>query len=100
MAETLLDKLITWHHHLHAHPERSQKEHTTLAFVPEKRTGLGIPITPGVGGCGIVARLRRDGSDRSVGLRTAGRHRRAANARDRHTALCLDHARRDACLRP
>jgi hippurate hydrolase len=69
MDQALLDRLIAWRHHLHAHPELSQEEHATAAFVQARLTELGIPFTAGVGGLGIVATLQRPGSDRSVGLR-------------------------------
>ncbi|MGE0723533.1 MAG: amidohydrolase [Alphaproteobacteria bacterium] len=69
MDQMLFDTLRAWRRHLHAHPELSQCEHRTAAFVRERLDGLAIPYAAGVGGEGIVATLRRGGGDRSVGLR-------------------------------
>jgi amidohydrolase len=65
----LHDKLTAWRRHLHAHPELGRQEKATSAFVQEKLTELGVPFAAGVGGHGVVATLRRGGSERSVGLR-------------------------------
>lgn len=69
MDSTLLAKLKTWRHHLHAHPELSQQESKTSAFVAACLGELGVPFTSGVGGNGIVATLQRGAGGRSVGLR-------------------------------
>jgi hippurate hydrolase len=69
MDADFLAKLTGWRRHLHAHPELSEREHGTAAFVQEKLSELGIPFETGIGGVGIVATLRRPGSNRSVGLR-------------------------------
>ena len=61
--------LTGWRRHLHAHPEVSLQERATAAFVAERLRELGIPFAAGVGGHGVVATLRRGGSNRSVGLR-------------------------------
>ncbi|MGE0719206.1 MAG: amidohydrolase [Alphaproteobacteria bacterium] len=68
MDATLLETLKGWRRHLHAHPELSQQERATAAFVRDRLTELGIPFAAGVGGEGIVATLAR-GAGRSVGLR-------------------------------
>ncbi len=69
MDRHLHDTLTAWRRHLHAHPELGRHEKATSAFVQEKLTELGVPFTAGVGGYGVVATLRRGGSERSVGLR-------------------------------
>jgi hippurate hydrolase len=69
MDSTLLAKLKAWRHHLHAHPELSQQESETSAFVAACLGELGVPFTSGVGGRGIVATLQRGAATRSVGLR-------------------------------
>jgi len=69
MHPDLLQKLTAWRRHLHAYPELSGHESGTAAFVREKLTEFGIPFEAGIGGAGIVATLRRPGSNRSVGLR-------------------------------
>jgi hippurate hydrolase len=65
----LHETLTTWRRHLHAHPELGRYEKATSAFVQEKLTELGVPFTAGVGGHGVVATLKRGGSERAVGLR-------------------------------
>jgi len=66
MDQALLDKLTTWRRHLHAHPELSQQESRTAAFVQERLTEFGVPFVASVGGAGIVATLWRDGGKRSA----------------------------------
>jgi amidohydrolase len=69
MDTDLIAKLTQWRHHLHAHPELSEHETGTAAFVQTKLAELGIPFVAGVGGAGVVATLSRPGSNRTVGLR-------------------------------
>ena len=69
MDPALAETLTAWRRHLHAHPEVSLQERETAAFVCAKLTELGIPFEAGIGGHGVVATLRRGGSNRSVGLR-------------------------------
>jgi amidohydrolase len=65
----LHETLTAWRRHLHAHPELGRHEKVTSAFVQEKLTELGVPFTADVGGHGVVATLKRGGSERKVGLR-------------------------------
>ena len=69
MDTELLSRLTQWRRYLHAHPELSEHETGTAAFVQEKLTEIGIPFVAGVGGAGVVATLSRPGSNRTVGLR-------------------------------
>jgi hippurate hydrolase len=64
----LLVSARQWRQHLHRHPELSGHESATVAFVGARLTEMGIP-NEAVGNHGIVARLHRPGSNRSVGLR-------------------------------
>ena len=64
-----VDALTAWRHHLHAHPELSNQESETAAFVRARLAELGVAFTAGVGGHGVVATIRRGHSNRSVGLR-------------------------------
>lgn len=59
----------TWRRHLHQHPELGFAEHETSAFVAVTLTNLGIEVTSGIGGTGVVGSLRRGTSARAVGLR-------------------------------
>lgn len=63
--------LVEWRHHLHAHPELSNREVNTQAFIVERLTEAGVDeIHQGIAGHGVVAILRggRDG-DRMAALR-------------------------------
>lgn len=64
-----IEEVARWRRHLHANPELSGQEAETAAFVSRKLTELGIAHETGIGGHGVVARLHRPGSNRSVGLR-------------------------------
>jgi amidohydrolase len=61
--------LTAWRRHLHAHPELSNQESETAAFVGARLAELGVAFTAGIGGHGVVATIRRGHSNRSVGLR-------------------------------
>ncbi|WP_172294463.1 amidohydrolase [Pseudoruegeria sp. HB172150] len=69
MTSDLLTRVTEWRHHLHAHPELSSHEAETGAFISARLTEMGIEHETGIGGHGVVARLHRPGSNRSVGLR-------------------------------
>ncbi|WP_246684790.1 amidohydrolase [Mesorhizobium sp. B2-7-1] len=65
----LVERAAGWRRHLHAHPELSGQEASTASFVSEQLSALGIEHETGIGNHGIVATIRRPGSNRSVGLR-------------------------------
>lgn len=69
MPDGFASQLASWRHYLHSHPELSCKEAGTAAFVCARLDELGIPYEAGIGGHGVVATLKRGGSNRSVGLR-------------------------------
>ncbi|VTU39100.1 M20 aminoacylase family protein [Variovorax sp. PBL-E5] len=54
---------------LHAHPELGFAEHRTAGIVAERLREWGWEVTTGIGGTGVVGRLRRGHSERMVGLR-------------------------------
>src|SRR5689334_6588874 len=68
MDETLAQTLTGWRRHLHAHPGLTLHESETAAFVAARLREMGVEVTEGVGGNGVVGTLRR-GGNRSVGLR-------------------------------
>ena len=49
------DALTAWRRHLHAHPELSNQESETAAFVRARLAELGVALTAGGGGPGVVA---------------------------------------------
>lgn len=73
MDASLAKTLTGWRRHLHANPGLTLHEGPTAAFVAEKLRAMGVTVTEGVGGHGVVGTIRRGGSggssNRSVGLR-------------------------------
>ncbi|MCJ2182952.1 M20 family metallopeptidase [Novosphingobium sp. 1949] len=65
----LLPDLIALRRDIHAHPELAYAEHRTAALVATALEELGLEVTRGVGGTGVVGVLRRGTSPRSIGLR-------------------------------
>src|SRR5919202_7044963 len=68
MNDTLAQTLTAWRRHLHAHPGLTLQEGETAAFVAARLREMGVEVTEGVGGHGVVGTIRR-GGNRSVGLR-------------------------------
>lgn len=58
MARTVEREVIAWRHHIHAHPELSNQEEHTAAYVADHLRGLGIEVRTGVAGHGVVGLLR------------------------------------------
>lgn len=53
--------VITWRHHLHQHPELSNRETKTAAYIVERLKDMGFAdtdIQQNIGGTGIIATLR------------------------------------------
>ncbi len=72
LAEGILDlqaEMQAIRRDLHAHPELRFEEHRTAQVVAEKLAAWGYEVTAGIGGTGVVGRLRRGTSGRALGLR-------------------------------
>ena len=69
VATELRDKMITWRHALHKHPETGFEEHKTSDYVASVLTDLGYEIHRGIGGTGIVASLESGDGKKAIGLR-------------------------------
>lgn len=65
----LRDRMEEWRHDLHRYPELGFEETRTAALVSRELRDLGLEVHEGVGGTGVVAVLRKGGSDRAIGLR-------------------------------
>ena len=65
----LLPALTALRHDLHAHPELAFAEHRTAGIVAAALRELGLEVTEGIGGTGVVGVLRAGTGGRSVGLR-------------------------------
>lgn len=60
---------IDLRHRIHRHPELGFEETLTSALVAEKLREWGYDVTTGLGGTGVVGRLRRGDSDKALGIR-------------------------------
>ncbi|MCB2046864.1 MAG: amidohydrolase [Novosphingobium sp.] len=67
--ERLLPDIVALRRDIHAHPELAYEEHRTAGIVVAALRDLGLEVTEGIGGTGVVASLRKGQSSRSIGLR-------------------------------
>lgn len=67
--EQFAERLKTWRHQIHAHPEAAFEETETARFVADKLEEFGFEVVRGVGGTGVVATLRCGNAERVIGLR-------------------------------
>ena len=72
-------EIAGWLHDLHRHPELGFEEKRTAAFVASQLRDLGLEVTTGIGGTGVVGVLRKG--------RTKGTHVRAIGLRAELDAL-------------
>ncbi|MEU0499566.1 amidohydrolase [Nocardia sp. NPDC005998] len=70
-AAELADQVIQWRHHLHQHPELSNRESNTAALIADHLRSLGLDeVRTGIAGHGIVGVLRGGAAgDRTIALR-------------------------------
>lgn len=52
------DQVVAWRRHIHQHPELSNREYKTAAYVAEHLKKLGLEVQTGVGKTGVVALLK------------------------------------------
>ncbi|MEO6876900.1 MAG: amidohydrolase, partial [Gemmatimonadaceae bacterium] len=62
-------KVVAWRHDIHQHPELSFQETRTAALVAAHLRSLGLEVTTGVGGNGVIGVLRGGHPGPVVGLR-------------------------------
>jgi hippurate hydrolase len=67
--DDLLPSLVALRRDLHAHPELAFEERRTAGTVAAALRLLGLQVTEGVGGTGVIGSLRHGSSPRAVGLR-------------------------------
>lgn len=63
------DEILQIRRTIHSNPELSYKENETASLVAKKLRSLGIAVTMGVGGTGVVGLLRGAKNGKVVGLR-------------------------------
>ena len=106
----LLPEMIGLRHQIHQHPELAFEEHATSDLVAERLTHWGYEVQRGLGGTGVVGRLRQGSGGKCIGIRAdmdalpivevtglayASRHHGKMHAcgHDGHTATLLAAAR-------
>ena len=63
------DELTALRRRIHQHPELSHKEVETSKLVADKLKSFGYEVTEGVGGTGVVGRLKVGSGTKSIGIR-------------------------------
>ncbi|MDQ3363263.1 MAG: M20/M25/M40 family metallo-hydrolase, partial [Actinomycetota bacterium] len=58
LAPSLQEKMTERRRYLHQRPELSFREHDTSRWVGERLRELGVDVTEGVGGNGVVGRIK------------------------------------------
>lgn len=66
---TLRSRMEEWRHYLHRNPELSQAEFNTASYIADALRSMGILVTGGVGGTGVVGTLKCGDGPRILGLR-------------------------------
>jgi len=62
-------QLTTWRHHLHGIAETAFNEHKTAEYIAEQLRLLGLEVTTGIGGTGVIGTLKRGSGKKTIGLR-------------------------------
>ena len=68
-VDAIYDEVVALRRHIHMHPELSNEERETMAFVSDYLTRLGIPHETHVGGYGIVAHIGDPKADFAIAIR-------------------------------
>lgn len=70
-ARDVADEVVRWRHHVHQHPELSNREVKTAAYIADHLTSLGLDeVRTGIAGHGVVGILRGGKpGDRVIALR-------------------------------
>lgn len=68
-ADTLLPALIAFRRDIHAHPELAYNEYQTAEKITAALLALGLEVSTGIGGTGVVATLKQGTSGKTIGLR-------------------------------
>ena len=63
------EELTALRHRIHQNPELSHREVETARLVAGKLTAWGYEVTPGIGGTGVVGRLKVGSGTRRIGIR-------------------------------
>ena len=69
LAEDVEAKVIEWRHHLHEHPELSNREFKTAEYITAHLKSLGLEVQTGVAKTGVVAVLKGGNAGPVIALR-------------------------------
>lgn len=69
IGDKRVEQMMSWRHHLHQHPEYSIETKETARFIAGILRSYGYEVTEGVGGVGVVAKLQKGTSSKSIGIR-------------------------------
>lgn len=68
-AQEIEDKVIAWRRHLHEHPELSNREFKTAAYVEEHLRSLGMEVRTGIAHTGVIGILKGEQAGGVIALR-------------------------------
>ncbi|MCU0772707.1 MAG: amidohydrolase [Verrucomicrobia bacterium] len=68
-AESGFSQVLAWQRDLHCHPELSNEEVQTSAFIAAELTKLGLEVRTNVGGHGVIGLLRGKAEGKCVAIR-------------------------------
>lgn len=63
------EKMLKWRHDLHFMPELSMCERETASYIARELRAMGLEVTEGIGGTGVIGTLKCGNGTRSIGLR-------------------------------
>ena len=69
LAKEVEPKVINWRHHVHEHPELSNREYKTAEYIAAHLKSLGIEVQTGVAKTGVVGILKGGKPGPVIGLR-------------------------------
>ena len=69
LLENNYDEMVTIRRHLHMHPEVSFQEFKTANYIVEYYKKLGVDVQSGVGGNGVVAKIKGAKPGKTIALR-------------------------------
>ncbi|NGP76813.1 amidohydrolase [Balneolaceae bacterium YR4-1] len=68
-TESVFDQVVEWRRHFHEHPELSNREDETAAYIADYMRSLGMEVETGIAHTGVVAILEGGNPGPVVGLR-------------------------------
>ena len=95
--QALKKLLMGWRHHLHQYPETGFEEHKTAEFVTQTLSNMGLEVTSGIGGTGLIASISRGASDKAVAIRADMDALNICEASNERQYISQHHGKMHAC---